>query len=166
MKIPFGDIDPSIAEHIRWVQMHRDPELWHAVVMAIVNSYGTDSLEFSPWVFAQPETDRSTAGYFFLGLAGPSFLKTGNYPYKGGECLSEEAFLLAVAALKMKCLSGGFEHDNIGLPMSDEHRTACLELFNKGEVMGENLPFVNMLAQPFPAARITAYEVEDGLVYN
>lgn len=56
------------AEHVDWVKSQRDPELWHAAAIAIVNTVG-DPHGFLVWLADQPETDRAPAGYFFLSVA-------------------------------------------------------------------------------------------------
>ena len=74
MKFPFDELNMCDAEHVGWVKSQRDPELWHAAAIAIVNTVG-DPHGFLVWLADQPETDRATAGYFFLGVFGVDYLR-------------------------------------------------------------------------------------------
>src|SRR4030095_6208397 len=74
MKFPFDELNMCDAEHVGWVKSQRDPELWHAAAIAIVNTVG-DPNGFLVWLADQPETDRATAGYFFLGVFGVDYLR-------------------------------------------------------------------------------------------
>ncbi len=74
MKVPFDELNMCDAEHVGWVKSQRDPELWHVAAMAIVNTVG-DPHGFLVWLADQPETDRATAGYFFLGVFGADYLR-------------------------------------------------------------------------------------------
>ena len=40
MTLPFDDLNLRDAEHVAWVKSQRDPELWHAAAIAIVNTVG------------------------------------------------------------------------------------------------------------------------------
>jgi hypothetical protein len=62
MKFPFDELNMCDAEHAGWVKSQRDPELWHAGGMAIVNTTG-DPQGFLVWLASQPEMDRATAGH-------------------------------------------------------------------------------------------------------
>ena len=74
MKFPFDELNMCDAEHVGWVKSQRDPELWHAAAVAIVNTVG-DPHGSLVWLADQAETDRATAGYFFLGVFGADYLR-------------------------------------------------------------------------------------------
>ena len=85
MKFPFDELNMCDADHDGWVKSQRDPELWHAAAMAIVNTVG-DPHGFLVWLADQPEMDRATAGYVFLAY-GSSYLR-GQTDFDGGEGMS------------------------------------------------------------------------------
>ena len=164
MKFPFGELNMRDAEHVEWVKSQRDPELWHAAAMAIVNAAG-DPHGFLVWLADQPETDRATAGYFFLGALGSEYLRGGtDFP---GEGLSGKQWLQSMEAMCRRAATSGFTNDSIGLPPGFEpERQACLEQIKSGQVAdGVDVPQA-IVATPFPAERKLRYFIEDGVVLN
>ena len=151
-----------VASHVAWVQSQRDPELWHAATMAIVNTIG-DPHGFLVWLAAQPETDRATAGYVFLAY-GAQYLR-GVTDFSGGEGMSREQWLQALDAMCRRSATIGFAGDSLGLPsQADAARRECLDLVSRGEVApGIPIPHA-LIDSAFPPARKLRYSVEDGTV--
>ena len=112
MKIPFDDLNMRDPEHVDWVKSQRDPELWHAATIAIVNTLG-DPRGFLEWLAEQPETDRATAGYVFFGVYGSAYLR-GEREF-GGEGLSSDEWLRAMEAICRRAAATGFTNDSLGL---------------------------------------------------
>ncbi len=111
MKFPFDDLNMCDREHVEWVKSQRDPELWHAAAMAVVNTLG-DPCGFLAWMADQPEMDRATAGYVFLHY-GPSYLR-GRADFSGGEGLSGDEWLNALTAVCRRAATIGFTHNLLG----------------------------------------------------
>jgi len=164
MKFPFDDLNMCDAEHVRWVQSQRDPELWHSAAMAIINTLG-DPHGFLVWLAEQPETDRATAGYFFLGVYGADYLR-GERDFIG-EGLSGKQWLRTMEAMCRRAATAGFINDALGLPPGFEAtRQACLDLINRGAVVdGVAIPRA-IVDTPFPPERKLQYFVEDGTVWD
>ena len=164
MKFPFEELNMCDAEHVGWVKSQRDPELWHAAAMAIVNTVG-DPHGFLVWLADQPETDRATAGYFFLGAFGADYLR-GQTDFLG-EGLSEQQWLRAMKAMCHRAATTGFTNDSLGLhPGCEPTRQACLDLVKRGQVAdGITVPHA-ILNTPFPPEQKLRYFIEDGVVLN
>ena len=111
MKFPFDELNMRDPEHVAWVKSQRDPELWHAAAIAVVNYLG-DRQGFLVWLMDQPETDRATAGYVFFGAYGPAYLR-GQTDF-GGEGLSDKEWLHAMQAICRRAASDGFATNNAG----------------------------------------------------
>ena len=165
MKIPFDDLNMRDQQHVDWVKSQRDPELWHAAAIAVVNSLG-DPRRFLVWLAEQPETDRATAGYVFLGGYGSRYLQ-GETDFDGGEGMSGEEWLAALEAVCRRAATTGFTNDSLGLPSGAEaEREACLDLIDRGQV-ADGIPVPRTLvAAPFPPERTLRYSVEDGTVFE
>jgi hypothetical protein len=164
MKFPFDELNMCDAEHVAWVKSQRDPELWHAAAIAIVNTVG-DPQGFLVWLADQPETDRATAGYFFLGVFGADYLR-GQTDFRG-EGLSGPEWRRAMEAMCRRAATAGFTNDSLGLPPGfDAPRQACLDVIARGQVAdGIAVPHA-ILDAPFPPERTLRYVVEDGAVLD
>ena len=164
MTIPFADLNLRDDEHVTWVKSQRDPELWHAAAMAIVNTLG-DPRRLLVWLAEQPELDRATAGYMFLPY-GARYLR-GDRDFSGGEGMSGEEWLDALEAICRRAATSGFTNDSLGLPSIVERtRRECLDAIDRGEVApGIPVPRA-IVATPFPPERPLRYVVEDGTVLN
>jgi hypothetical protein len=83
---------------------------------------------WSGWL-NQRETDRATAGYFFLGVFGADYLR-GQTDFLG-EGLSGKQWLRAMEAMEVMCRRAaivGFTNDSLGLhPGFEAQRQACLD---------------------------------------
>jgi hypothetical protein len=164
MKFPFDELNMRDPEHVDWVKTTRDPELWHAAAMAIVNCLG-DPRGFLVWLAEQPEIDRATAGYVFLTY-GSSYLR-GQTDFSGGEGMSGEEWLNALEAICRRAATTGFTHDSLGLhPGWEAERQACVDVIARGQVAaGIPVPHA-LLDAPFPPERTLTYFVEDGAVLD
>ena len=162
MKIPFDDLNMKDPEHVDWVKSQRDPELWHAAAIAIVNTLG-DPRGFLVWLADQPETDRATAAYIFLPY-GADYLR-GQTDFSGGEGLSGEEWLNALEAICRRGATIGFRNDSLGLhPGFAAAQQECLDLIKRGQV-ADGIPVPHaLLDAPFPAEQPLRYFVEDGSV--
>ena len=98
-------------QDVGWVQSQRDPELWHAAAMAIVNTIG-DPHGFLVWLADQPETDRATAGYFFLGYLAPT-ISADRPIFSAKDCPGSSG--CAMEAMCRRAATAGFTHDSLGL---------------------------------------------------
>jgi hypothetical protein len=162
MKIPFDDLNMRDEAHVDWVKSQREPELWHACAMAIVNTLG-DPQGFLVWLMDQPETDRATAGYVFFGVYGSAYLR-GKTDF-GGEGLSDAEWLNAMQAICRRAAKVGFANDSLGLhPGFEKERQACLDLIRSGQVADGIVVPHALLDAPFPPERKLRYVVEDGSV--
>ena len=164
MKFPFEELNMRNQEHVDWVKSQRDPELWHAAAIAIVNTVG-DPHGFLVWLADQPETDRATAGYVFLGVFGADYLR-GQTEFLG-EGLSGDQWLRAMEAICRRAATVGFTNDSLGLHRGCEAvRQACLEVIDRGQVAdGMSVPHA-ILDTPFPDERKLQYFIEDGAVLD
>jgi hypothetical protein len=164
MKFPFDELNMCDAEHVGWVKSQRDPELWHAAAIAIVNAVG-DPHGFLVWLADQPETDRATAGYFFLGVFGADYLR-GQTDFLG-EGLSGKQWLRAMEAMCRRAATVGFTNDSLGLhPGFEAQRQACLDLINRGQVVdGIAIPHA-IVDAPFPPEQKLRYFIDDGTVLD
>jgi hypothetical protein len=165
MKIPFDDLNMRDQEHVDWVKSQRDPELWHAAAIAVVNYLG-DPRGFLVWLADQPEMDRATAGYIFLGAYGSSYLR-GQTDFSGAEGMSGEEWLQALEAICRRAATIGFTNDSLGLPPGIEaERQACLDLVRRGQVAdGIAVPHA-IIDAPFPPEQKRRYFIEDGTVLD
>ena len=124
MKIPFDDLNLRDPEHVEWVKSHRDPELWHAAAMAIVNTLG-DPRRLLVWLADQAELDRATAAYIFLPY-GASYLR-GERDFSGGEGMSGEEWLVALEAICRRAATSGFTKTRWGsLPWLNRRARSAL----------------------------------------
>ena len=166
MKFPFDELNMRDPDHVEWVKSQRDPELWHAAAIAVVNYLG-DPQGFLVWLADQPEMDRGTAGYFFFGAYGAAYLR-GQTDF-GGEGLSGHEWVGAMEAICRRAETIGFTNDSLGLhPGFETERQACLDVINRGQVAeGIAIPHA-LLNGPFPPERKLQYFIEDGalLDYN
>jgi hypothetical protein len=164
MKFPFDELNMCDAAHVGWVQSQRDPELWHAAAIAIINTIG-DPHGFLVWLADQPETDRATAGYFFLGVFGADYLR-GETAFIG-EGLSGTQWLRAMEAMCRRAATAGFPNDSLGLHAGFEaSRQACLDIINRGQgVDGIAIPHA-IVGTPFPPEQKLRYFIEDGTVLD
>ena len=164
MSFPFDELNMRDAAHVDWVKSQREPDLWHAAAIAIVNYLG-DPRGFLVWLMDQPETDRATAGYIFFGAGGSDYLR-GQTDF-GGEGLSDQEWLSAMQSVCGRATKLGFVNDALGLhPGVEAERQACIELINRGQVAdGIAVPHT-LLDAPFPPEQKRRYFVEDGAVLN
>jgi hypothetical protein len=164
MSIPFGELNMRDPGHVAWAQSQRDPELWHACSIAILNYLG-DPHGFLVWMTLQPETDRATAGYVFFGGDGWEYLRGRNDHWRHHNGLSEQQWLNAMRAICRRAAARRFASDVLGLPPGVEaSRQTCLEVVRRGEVVpGAYVPRA-LLERPFPQERPLRYFVEDGAV--
>jgi hypothetical protein len=164
MKFPFDELNMRDAEHVEWVKSQRDPELWHVCAIAALTYLG-DPRGFLVWLFDQPEVDRATAGYIFLGAYGRDYLR-GETDFNG-EGLSGQEWLRTMEAICRRAANAGFSNDVLGLhPGSEPERQACLDLVKTGMIAeGVVIPHA-ILDAPFPPERKLRYFVEDGAVLD
>ena len=164
MKFPFDELNMRDPEHVDWVKSQRDPELWHAAAIAVLVYLG-DPRGFLVWLADQPEMDRATAGYVFLGALGSDYLR-GQTDFLG-EGLSGQEWLHAMEAICRRAATAGFTNDSLGLhPGFEAERQACLDLINRGQVAdGIAIPHA-ILDAPFPPEQKLRYFIEDGAVLD
>lgn len=164
MKFPFDDLNMRNQGHVDWVKSQRDPELWHAAAIAVLNHLG-DPRGFLVWLMDQPETDRATAGYIFFGSCGSAYLR-GQTDF-GGEGLSDQEWLRTMRAVCRRAVSTGFTNDSLGLhPGFEAERQACLDLLTGGQIAdGIAVPHA-LLYAPFPPEQERRYYIEDGTVLD
>ncbi len=164
MKFPFDEVNMHDTEHADWVRSQRDPELWHAAAIAVVNYLG-DPHGFLVWLADQRETDRATAGYFFFGVQGSDYLR-GQKDFLG-EGLSSGQWLAAMEAICRRAATTGFANDSLGLhPGFEATRQMCLDVVNRGQVAeGITVPSA-LLDRPFPPEKKLQYFVEDGTLLD
>ena len=164
MKFPFDDLNMRDPEHVEWVTLQRDPELWHAAAIAVVNHLG-DPRGFLVWLADQPEMDRATAGYVFLGVHGADYLR-GQTDFLG-EGSSAQEWLHAMEAICRRAATIGFTNDSLGLhPGFEAERRACLDLIERGQIAdGIAVPHA-LIHTPFPPEQKLRYVIEDGAVLD
>jgi hypothetical protein len=56
-----------------WLERNRDPDLWH-VIVANFNYDLECTMDFCKWVIKQPDCDRATAAWIFLGCEGQRYV--------------------------------------------------------------------------------------------
>src|SRR5262245_25270984 len=112
MTIPFEDLNMCDVAHVAWVKSVRDPELCHAAAIA-VSVYLGEPQGFLPWLFDQPEVDRATAGYIFLGIYGRDYL-CGKTEWIG-EGLSQHQWVKTMEAICRRAATTGFTSNSLGL---------------------------------------------------
>ncbi len=162
MPLPADEISLFDLDHVAWLKDQRDPLLWHVAAMSGL-TYG-DPYGFTAWVMEQPELDRATAGFVFLGRYGPDWL--GGTPILGGDGLGGEE-LVAVFEAICRRSAIGFGQDELGLhPGFDPTRVACLDLIDLGRVTVEVPAPRSLVATPFPPAVPHGYAIEDGAIYE
>ena len=158
MKFPFDELNMRDPEHVDWVKSQRDPELWHAAAIAVLNHLGDPRAD-------QPEVDRATAGYIFLGAYGSDYLR-GQTDF-GGEGLSGQEWLHAMEAICRRAANIGFTNDSLGLhPGFEAARQACLDLIKRGEVADGIVVPQALIDAPFPPEHKLRYFIEDGAVLD
>ena len=164
MKFPFDELHMGEPQHLEWVKAQRDPELWHVAAIAVLVHLG-DPRGFLVWLFDQPEVDRATAGYVFLGAHGREYL-TGQTEFHG-EGLSGKQWLMTMEAICRRAATAGFASNALGLnPGFEADRQACLNLVNRGMVAdGIVIPHA-ILNAPFPPERKLRYFIEDGAILD
>ena len=152
------------AEHVAWVKLQRDPELWHVAAIATLTYLG-DPRGFLLWLFDQPEVDRATAGYLFLGANGREYL-CGRTEFNG-EGLAGQDWLRTMQAICRRDANGGFTHDKLGLhPGFEAERQACLALVDSGRAADGIVVPRTILEVPFPPEQKLQYFIEDGAVLD
>ena len=154
MKFPFDELNMCDREHVEWVKSQRDPELWHAAAIAIVNTVG-DPCAFLVWPADQPELDRATAGY--VSWHTDPAISAGRRIFPAAkEC-----------PICRRAATSGFVNDSLGLhPGFEAPRHACLDLINRGQVAdGIAIPHA-ILDAPFPSEQRRRYFVEGGAVLD
>jgi hypothetical protein len=164
MKFPFEEINMCDPVHVEWVKTQRDPALWHAAAIAVLVYLG-DPHGFLLWLIDQPEMDRATAGYVFLGREGAGYLQ-GQTEFHG-EGLSGRGLLRVLEALCRRAATVGFANDVLGLdPGFEARRQECLDLVERGAIAeGIVIPHA-IINAPFPAEQKTAYFIEDGSILD
>ena len=163
MKFPFDELSTHNREHVDWVKSQHDPELWHVFATAVVVS--GDPHGFLVWLFDQPETDRATAGYVFLGVFGREYLE-GRTEF-GGEGLTDPQWLASMEAVCRRGASAGFSNDSLSLAAGFEpERQACLDLINRGMIAEGIAAPLTVINAPFPPEKKLRYLVEDGVVLD
>ena len=163
IKFPYDELNGHDFAHVEWVKSQRDAGLWHVFAMALL--VAGDPLGFLPWVFAQDETDRATAGYLFLGLSGNGYLQ--GQTEIGGEGLSDAQWLATMEAICTRAQSSGFSNNALGLAAGFEaERLICLDIVGAGKTVdGVTVPHT-LLDTPFPAEQPLPYFVEEGIVLD
>jgi hypothetical protein len=164
MKFPFDELHMNDPEHAEWVKSQRDPELWHVAAIALL-TYLSDPRGFLLWLFDQPEVDRATAGYIFLGASGRKYL--GGQTEFHGEGLFGRQWLRSMEAICRRAATVGFTNDVLGLhPDFEVERKACLDVVSRGMVAdGIVVPHV-ILDAPYPPEQKLQYFIEDGTVLD
>lgn len=164
MKFPFDELNMCDPEHVDWVKARRDPELWHVAAIAVLVYLG-DPRGFLVWLFDQPDVDRATAGYVFLGAHGCEYLRGRTDVH--GEGLSGQEWLRVMEAVCHRAANAGFSNDALGLhPGFETEREACLNLVNTGMVTdGIVIPHV-ILNSAFPPEQKLRYFIEDGAILD
>jgi hypothetical protein len=160
---PGEEIDVSEAAHVAWIRAQRDPSLWHQAVMAAL-AYRRDLHGLIPWVLAQPELDRATAGWLFLWPEGSRYLRgVREFPLNHASSLHMLALFRAVCERSERV---GFATDVLGLePGFEAERQAALAVIAGGEVAPGLVAPHALLAQPFPPERPDHRLVlDDGLI--
>ena len=164
MKFPFEDLNMRDPEHVAWVKLQRDPELWHAAAIAVVNHLG-DPQGFLVWVFDQSEVDRATAGYVFLGAFGAEYLR-GQTEF-GGEGFSSQEWLSAMQAVCRRAAATGFTNDSLGLhPGYAQAQQQCRDVSSRGEVAAGIVVPHALIDTPFPPEQKLRYFIEDGTLLD
>ena len=160
---PSEEIDVAEAEHVAWIRGQRDASLWHQAVMAAL-AYRSDPHGFVPWVLAQPELDRATAGWLFLWAEGSRYL-SGERSFLLDHVSSEE--MLAIFRAVCERSEGiGFASDSIGLdPDFEADRLRALDVVARGEVAAGLIVPRTLLDRPFPRERPDKrFDLDDGLL--
>ena len=160
---PSAEIDVAEEGHVAWIRGQRDASLWHQAAMAAL-AYRSDPHGFVPWVLAQPELDRATAGWLFLWPEGSRYL-LGERDFRLDH-ISSEGMLAIFHAVCERGEGVGFGNDSIGLdPDFEPERLRALDVVARGEVSaGLVVPHV-MLDLPFPRERPdNRFVLDDGLL--
>lgn len=148
---PFEEIDLTIYEHVEWLKLMRDPELWHVATQAAL-AYTDDPHNFVPWVVGQKELDRSTGGWIFLWLEGSLYLKGKiefYHSFSGDDYIND-----VFSKLTSRSETMGFSQNSIGLEAGFEpERQKCLHLIAEGKVAAGRIVPHNLLSAPYPPAQ-------------
>jgi hypothetical protein len=160
---PSAEIDVAEEGHVAWIRSQRDPSLWHQAVMAAL-AYRSDPHGFVPWVLAQPELDRATAGWLFLWPEGSRYLR-GERNFLLA-CVSSERMLAIFRAVCERSAGVGFANDSIGLdPDFEPERLRALDVVARGEVPQGLIVPRALLDRPFVLERPdNRFDLDDGLL--
>jgi len=117
-----------------------------------------------PWVLAQPELDRATAGWLFLWPEGSRYLR-GDRSFLLDH-VSSEGMLSIFRAVCDRSAGVGFANDSIGLdPDFETERLRALDVVARGEVAAGIIVPRALLDRPFPRARPDKrFDLDDGLL--
>ena len=160
---PSVEIDVTEEEHVAWIRSQRDASLWHQATMAAV-AYRSDPHGLVPWVLAQPELDRATAGWLFLWPEGSRYLRgERNFLL---DHVSSERMLAIFRAVCERSAGVGFANDSIGLdPDFEPERLRALDVIARGEVAEGLIVPRALLDRPFPRERPeNRFDLDDGLL--
>lgn len=157
------EIDMAKATDVAWVKAQRDPALWHEAAMAAL-AYRGDEHGFLPWLLAQPETDRATAGWIFLWAEGSRYLR-GETDFSLYHLASDEMVDI-FAAICMRSEGVGFNNDNIGLESGFEpERKACLDIIENGKLAAGIIAPTAIIGRPFDKPRNDGrFALDDGII--
>ena len=160
---PSAEIDVAEEEHVAWIRSQRDASLWHQAAMAAL-AYRSDPHGFVPWVLAQPELDRATAGWLFLWPEGSRYLR-GQRSFLLDH-VSSERMLAIFRAVCERSAGVGFANDSIGLdPDFEPERLRALDVIARGEVAEGLIVPRALLDRPFPRERPeNRFALDDGLL--
>ena len=160
---PSVEIDVTEEEHVAWIRSQRDASLWHQATMAAV-AYRSDPHGLVPWVLAQPELDRATAGWLFLWPEGSRYLRgERNFLL---DHISSEGILAIFRTVCERSEGVGFTNDFIGLdPDFEPERLRALDVVARGEVASGLIVPRTLLDRPFPRERPDKrFDLDDGLL--
>ena len=160
---PSEEIDVTEEGHVAWIRAQRDPSLWHQATMAAL-AYCGDPHGLVPWVLAQPELDRATAGWLFLWAEGSRYLR-GERDFLLDNASSEE-MLAIFRAVCERSAGVGFSNDSLGLdPEFEPERLKARDIVARGEIAAGLVAPRALLDRPFPPERRDErFVLEDGLL--
>jgi hypothetical protein len=126
-------------------------------------AYRSDPHGLVPWVLAQPELDRATAGWLFLWPEGSRYLR-GEQDFPLNHASSDE--MLAIFRAVCERSARGFGSDTIGLdPDFEPERLRALDVVARGEVAAGIVVPRALLDRPFPRERTDErFVLDDGLL--
>jgi len=160
---PTAEIDVAEEDHVAWIRNQRDPSLWHHAAMAAL-AYRSDPHGLVPWIIAQPELDRATAGWLFLWPEGSRYLR-GERSFLLDH-VSSEGMLAIFRAVCERSAGVGFANDSIGLdPDFEAERLRALDVVARGQVAAGLIAPRALLDRPFPRERPDKrFDLDDGLL--